>query len=461
MESKYLQSRALELQSELSPKQDLALTKLTDKVTQEIVFGGAKNGGKSYLGCVFIFGQALSYPETNWFIMRNELNDLRKFTIPSIGEVFKSWDLVLSNYADFNGQDNVYTLYNGSKVFLLAAKYLPLDPMFERFGSMQFTGGWIEEGGEIHAMAYENIKLSIGRWKNDEYELLGKLLITCNPKKNWLYTDFYKPYKDKKLDKKKAFIQALVTDNLFRQSGSVERLDAIKDSVTKQRLRHGVWEYESDPSCLIEYDAIQDLFTNDHVKPTGKNYIAADLAMKGRDKFIAAPWNGLICDLTKGIDKNFSTGKEIEGDLKQLMIKNLVPHSRTIVDSDGLGSYLESYLKGIKEFHGGGKAKDAEFANNKSECGYKLAELVNKRLVKIICSEEQKRYICEELETLKAADLDSDEKKKRIIKKEDMKAIIGRSPDYLDMLLMRMYFEINTTFFTKPTVTILRNPKLS
>lgn len=372
--------------------------------------------------------------------MRNELNDLRKFTQPSVSEVFKNWELNLTDYATFNGQDNYYTLHNGSKVFLLAAKYLPTDPMFERFGSMQFTGGWIEEGGEISALAYENIKLSIGRWQNDKYGIIGKLLITCNPKKNFIYTEFYKPFKEGTLPKTKAFIQSLVTDNVFAQSGSIERLDAIKDLTTKQRLRFGIWEYESDPSCLVDYDAITDLFTNDHVKPTGKKYLSADLAMKGRDKFIVSVWDGLVC--TMAMDKEYSTGKEIETDVKTLMVKHSVPHSQTIVDSDGLGSYLESYLNGIKEFHGGGKAKSDEYANIKSECGYKLAELINKRSIKINCNEQQKKYLCEELELLKALNIDADEKKKRIIKKDDMKAILGRSPDYLDSLLMRMYFEI-------------------
>jgi len=41
---------------------------------------------------------------------------------------------------------------------------------------------------------------------------------------------------------------------------------------------------------------------------------------------------------------------------------------------------------------------------------------------------------------LKAKDIDADEKRKQIIKKEDMKILLGRSPDYLDMLLMGMIF---------------------
>ncbi|MEK6883938.1 MAG: hypothetical protein AABY22_30185, partial [Nanoarchaeota archaeon] len=59
-----------------------------DEVTEEILYGGAKGGGKSYLGASLIFGDALIYPETHYFIARQELIDLRKYTIPTIQEVF-------------------------------------------------------------------------------------------------------------------------------------------------------------------------------------------------------------------------------------------------------------------------------------------------------------------------------------------------------------------------------------
>ena len=89
-----------------------------------------------------------------------------------------------------------------------------------------------------------------------------------------------------------------------------------------------------------------------------------------------------------------------------------------------------------------------EFANLKSECGFKLAELINKRQIKIICtSDEQKERIKEELQILKQDKVDEDEKRKRIIKKEKMKELLQRSPDYLDMLLMKMYFHVKKPSF--------------
>jgi phage terminase large subunit len=111
-----------------------------DPAKTDIYFGGAKGGGKTYIGCAAIFGDAMMYPGTRYFIARYELGDLRKFTIPTIHEVFeRSFQLNIDDHCRYNGQDNFWEFTNGSRVLFLSGAYLPSDPLFERFGSMQFT----------------------------------------------------------------------------------------------------------------------------------------------------------------------------------------------------------------------------------------------------------------------------------------------------------------------------------
>ena len=70
---------------------------------------------KSFTGVSLIFSDALTYPETHYFIARKKLNDLRKFTVPSIQEVLEYGGT--SGYYKYNGQDNYFELHNKSKVF--------------------------------------------------------------------------------------------------------------------------------------------------------------------------------------------------------------------------------------------------------------------------------------------------------------------------------------------------------
>ena len=55
---------------------------------------------------------------------------------------------------------------------------------------------------------------------------------------------------------------------------------------------------------------------------------------------------------------------------------------------------------------------------------------------------ELKEELIEEIEQLKSKDADKDGKRK-IMGKDEIKENIGRSPDLLDNLVMRMYFEVS------------------
>lgn len=103
----------------LQPKQVQAAEYWIDDTSEEILYGGSKGCGKSFLGCALIFSDALMYPGTHYFIARHNLNDLKKYTTPSVIEMFSMMGLAFTDYVQFNGQDNVFTLYNGSKVFYI------------------------------------------------------------------------------------------------------------------------------------------------------------------------------------------------------------------------------------------------------------------------------------------------------------------------------------------------------
>jgi phage terminase large subunit len=239
-----------------TPKQHQAWQKLWDAVTKYLFFGGGAGGGKSWVGCEWILTNCQRYPGSKWFIGREELSRLMKSTYITWAKVCKhhgvsDWKL--------NGQYNYIEFANGSRVDLLDLKHAPSDPLYERFGSLEYTGGWIEEGGEVAFKAFDTLKSRVGRHMNREYDLIGKILVTCNPKKNWLYQDIYKPWKEGRLPSGYAFIQSLYNDNPYTADSYAQDLAAIRDQATKQRLMYGNWEYDNDPAALMEYDAIVDL----------------------------------------------------------------------------------------------------------------------------------------------------------------------------------------------------------
>jgi phage terminase large subunit len=427
-------------------KQKAAAQAWIDDTITDILYGGGKGGGKTYLGCSLIFGDALMYAGTHYFIARKELNDLRRFTIPSIYEVFKDLELDASIYLKWHGQDNFFELPNGSKVFLIAAKYLPGDPDYQRFGSMQMTRGWIEEAGEFSPMAKANLQASIGRWKNEEYGLSPKLLQTCNPAKNYLYIDYYKPHKAGKLDPWKKFIQALPHDNKRLAKGYLENLIRTLTKKEKQRLVDGNWEYEDDPSSLMDYDSIISIFTNTHVQGTGKKYMSVDVARFGRDKTRIRVFDGWKVIYKEGLE-NKST-KEVADRIKELQRQYQVPPSNTVIDEDGIGGgVVDNFPKNsVKGFIANSKPinpKEGEsYENLKAQCSYKLAEKVkNKEVYEEEDNPEAQERLIEDLEQVKEKSTDS-QGKRGVVSKKEVIAILGRSPDDGDTMMMRAIFEL-------------------
>jgi phage terminase large subunit len=316
-----------------------------DNETEQILFGGAKAGGKSFLGASLIFGDALIYPETHYFIARQELIDLRKFTIPTIYEVFQKWGLKVDDYMSFNGQDSCFNLKNGSKVFLISCRDIPSDPLYERFGSMQMTRGWIEEAGEIAEAAKANLWLSIGRWKNEQYKLKKKLLLTANPKKGWMKREFVDPFKAGILEKSRKFVSSLATDNTYNSPDYVATLAAEKDAVRRQRLYLWDWDYDDDKDSLVSADALSDLFTNT-IEFSPEKYLVIDVSRKGGDRTVFSFWKGL--DLYR-IEVRTKQGTDVtEQQAKDFAAADRIPYSHILIDEDGIGGGVVDHMHGVK-----------------------------------------------------------------------------------------------------------------
>lgn len=420
---------------QLLEKQEHAIYYLKDNVTREVIYGGAAGGGKSAIGCLWLIEMCQKYPGSRWLMGRAKLKTLKETTLNTFFELTNIFEI--QSQFEYKEQKGLIKWNNGSEIILKDLFFYPSDPDFNELGSLEITGAFIDECNQIIKKAWQIVKSRI-RYKLNEFRLTPKMLGTCNPSQNWVYSDFYKPSLTGDLPESKKFVKALPKDNPYLPASYLESLLDLDES-SKQRLYFGDWNYDNDPTKLCDYDSICDIFTNSHIKP-GVKRISSDLAMQGRDKFITGYWEGLIC--TVAIDKKKSTAKEIEIDLRNLKNSKGVGNSNIIADSDGLGAYLESYINNIKTFHGGSSPiNKKEYGNLKDECGFKLAEKINNRELRIICTHEQEEEIKKEISICLKRD-NVDIEKKKLIKKDKMKELLGHSPDYLDMLIMGMYFEI-------------------
>lgn len=425
-------------------KQEEALRILVAGAIVEFLYGGAAGGAKSWTGCAWLAFMCLAYPGTKWFIGREELKRLRESTLITFFKVCSAYGIRRDIDFKYNGQDHFIEFANGSRIDLLDLRFLPSDPLYERYGSTEYTGGWIEEGGEVNFGAYDTLKTRIGRHLNDKYNILRKLFISCNPKKNWMYTVFYKPYKARCLPVHQCYLSALVQDNPFIEKDYISALLSTSDKVKKERLFKGNWEYDDNPNALCQHDTILEIFGNTLAKRTGEKYLTADIARYGSDEARIAVWDGW--DIIDYRCFAISATTEIQTTIEHLRKKHNIPRWRCLADEDGVGGGVVDNCR-IRGFVNNSSPFDEEnYTNLQTQCGYKLAEHINQGDVGFSAeiSVGDMDIIVVELEQLQTWDVDSD-KKLKLKPKEQIKADIGRSPDWRDTFLMRAYFEYKAT----------------
>ncbi|CAB4144102.1 Phage terminase large subunit [uncultured Caudovirales phage] len=429
----------------LTVKQTIALDYLEDDITNEVLFGGGAGGGKTALGCYFQIKRRLKYPETRGLIGRAVLKTLKETTLVSFFQVAKIQGLLAGQHYRYNGQSNQIEFFNGSVILLKDLFQYPSDPNFDELGSLEITDSFIDEANQVTDKAKNIVKSRI-RFRLDDYNLIPKQLYTCNPAKNWTYSEFYKPDRDGELEPNKKFIQSLVDDNPFISKHYKQNLLTL-DKESKERLLFGNWEYLSDPSSLIDYDKIINSFSNDFVS-SGDKYITCDVARFGSDSTVIGVWSGYRVKVYRYSKKSIVEVAQI---VRQLMAENSVPISNVLLDEDGVGGGAVDILA-CKGFVNNSsplenpisRTKD-NFDNLKSQCYFKLAEKINSDELYIDCPSNFKQMIVEELEQIKQKSVDNDAKK-GIIPKDKVKQLIGRSPDFSDMLAMRTWFEFKPKF---------------
>lgn len=436
----------MELRFKTFEKQRVALRFLRDSKTNEVLFGGGARGGKSYLGNGWIIIECLQKPGSKWMIAREELTKLKDTTLLTFFMVAK--DLGVSDLFHFNAQSLTVTFKNGSLIFFREIKYLPSDPQFDRLGSYDLTGCFLDECQQINSKAINVLRGRMSVLSGEGWKTIPKSLYTCNPSKNWIYEDFVRPDKENRLSADKVFVKSLATDNPFIQEEYIENLKK-SDKITVQRLLYGNFEYDDDPAALIQYEKILDAFTNEFPILRGDKFITVDVARFGNDKTVIGCWDGFRVRLYgfHGLSVSETAGK-----IKEIQSKEGIQNSRTIADEDGVGGGVVDIL-GCNGFVNNSRPlpnpitrEDENYANLKSQCYFRLAERINKGGLFIDCDDVGiKAQIIQELEQVKQYKMDKDGKR-QVLPKDKVKEIIGRSPDFADTLMMREWFELKPQF---------------
>jgi hypothetical protein len=443
-----------------SAKQSEAWVYLFDKETDFIGYGGSAFSGKSYLECYWLTVMCIGFPGTGWFLGRSTLTTLKDTVLKTLFKVFAECNIIDGRDYKLNSQTNILTFTNGSEIFLLDLAFAPSDPLFTWLGGYEFTGGAIDESAEVVPGAIDILASRIGRRMNTKYNIRAKILETFNPTKNHVYTRYYSPWKSGFLKKEYKFVKALPQDNPSPEVQEwLERMLKGSDETTKQRLVYGNFDYDDDPARLIDNIKAMDIFTNTHVSE-GRRCITADIARLGGDRIVIIEWSGMRGKVIAFEKKKLTVSTTA---IEATRVRTGCGKSDVLVDADGMGSGVEDFggFKGFinnsrpmadpkKPLDASGKPVVENFDMLKSQCGFRMAEVINSNGLYLEAEEWMKPLILEELAQVKQKLLNSD-MKKGLMPKDKVKEALGRSPDFWDAILMRAWFELKPKFVLTAT----------
>lgn len=444
----------------LLPKQSEAWECWESKDITELGYGGAAGGGKTRLGCYLAITVAEMYPGSRGAIGRKELKTLRLTTMATMFEVFKELGY---NETDFkyDAQQSIITFKNGSQIYFLDTAYSPQDPEYTRFGSLEITWAWIDESNETPEKAKSILKTRVGRKNNiNGVSIKPFWLETFNPNKGHVHRDYYKPWKEGTMPSYRAFIRALPGDNPHLPEAYITNLER-SDKITRERLLKGNFEFDDNPQKIMFYEAITDLPHNPIINKNATKTLIADIARFGGDKIVLGAFNGLELYVLwvytyQGIDETIKK-------IKEMVLVEQIGYQNVLVDEGGVGGGVVDGLRGIKGFNGASsplpiwdfvrsRQVPANYQNFRSQCYFKLGEMVNNRQIAIKIKSFQTNIegytpekaisdLIEELDAIKQTD-NSTDGKKAIVPKSEIKEVLGRSPDFADIMMMRMFFEL-------------------
>lgn len=429
----------MEVNIDLTKKQSQAWKLLMDDITNIVLYGGSAGAGKSWLGCLWITTLCLKYNGIRCLIGRTVLTQLKMTTLNTLFETLQSMGLKSNEHYIYNGQSNIITFKNGSEIVLKDLQYQPSDPNFDSLGGLELTAVFVDEAAQISQLAYNILKSRI-RFKLNEYKLQPKILMTCNPGQVWLKKEFYLPYVQGTLSIDKAFVPALPMDNPHLPKSYIEMLKSLPSS-QRRRLLEGDWNYMEEDDSLFNFDHISNSVFINVPQGTDKKYMSVDVARFGADRSVVVIWSGLVVLDIKVYSKLSTT--ELSSEIKDLIRSYGIHINNVIVDTDGVGAGVGDQLKGCVNFvNNSSPLHGQNFTNLKSQCYVKLSELFKEGKLSInLMDPTTVDELTQELLSVKLKDIDKDNKV-GVQSKDEMKKVLGKSPDLSDALMMRMYYEL-------------------
>lgn len=269
------------------------------------------------------------------------------------------------------------------------------------------------------------------------------------------------------------FIKGKLEENIALISSDPNYVANLAQQDEEQRSRdlEGNWNFKATGDDIIKMDDMERFYALPQLVG-GKRYASCDIAFEGGDSLVMWLWVGwhiqdiFVCraDAKSAIDS-----------VRAKLAEWGVLEEDFTYDLNGLGQTFKGFFKRAVPFNNR-ESVDVKlkyvYDTLKSQSAYLFAKKViagevsiNPRILDLKFSGKGfenvplRQILMKERKCIRA-DENAADKGFCLIKKSDMKKIVGHSPDYFESLFMRMIFDIKKTKHARPKgiPKLIRNP---
>lgn len=253
-----------------------------------------------------------------------------------------------------------------------------------------------------------------------------------------------------------SFIRAELKYNRMLTDNDPSYFANLAQQSEEQKARDlmGNWNFMAMGDDIIKMADMQACFDNAQQLGNNIRYVSCDVAFTGGDQCVLWLWVGwhvqdiYVCKLNS---------KDTVGAVKAKLTEWGVPENHFTYDLNGLGQTFKGFFKHAIPFNNLEAVKPKYkniYDNVKSQCAYEFAQKVLEREISFNPSILTRRFSGKGYKNRLLKDIlnierkcirqDADKRDKGwcLIKKAQMKNLVGHSPDFFEALLMRMIFEI-------------------
>lgn len=329
----------------MSPKQLLALNTLMSPDYDELLFGGAKGGAKSWFGCDFSFLKVVDVinvcklhpspiPPVVGFMGRKQSVDFTQTTL----ETFKR-AIPYETY-EHKKAEKLLVIQNTASI-----RYGGLDDSetVNKMNSAEFAFFFIDQAEEVSESDIGLLRGTL-RLKLNGIQPSYKALFTANPRKCWLKPEFISAPKPRT-----KFIQALPRDNPFIDAEAYAKQLTKAFAFNPQLLAaylHGSWDELDAAYSVIPAKAVEACVDSGYDGGKAEKRITVlDIAEDGEDETVIYDFiNRKVCQETIEI----YTHRDLMDTVGRAMAHAKKNKSNLIcVDKVGLGAGVYSRLKQV------------------------------------------------------------------------------------------------------------------